>query len=72
MELKAYLSVLLLKGLSFNHTTTEFQNQIKIKFKKDYSLQEIEDELLIIKLEQEQYVGYIKEYPEDFELKSKR
>lgn len=64
MELKAYLSVLLVKELSFSNKIEDFQRQLKRRFNKDYDLQSIDDELLVMKLEQEHNSGCIKEYPE--------
>lgn len=64
MELKAYLSVLLVKELSFSNKVEDFQRQLKRRFNKDYDLQSIEDELLVMKLEQKHDSGCIKEFPE--------
>lgn len=66
MELKAYLSVLLVKELSFTDKVKDFKTQIKEKFNKDYPLEEIEDELFLMKLEQECYINNIIEIPEDY------
>jgi len=66
MELKAYLSVLLIKGCSFSNRIEEFQEEIKRKFNKEYSLQEIEDELIVMKLEQDNNLNEIIEIPEDY------
>lgn len=67
ITLKVYLSVLLIKELSFNSKLKEFKNKLKEKFNKDYSLKQIEEELIAMKLENEFY-GSIKELPDDYEM----
>jgi hypothetical protein len=64
MELKAYISVLLVKGFSFSSKLEDIKNEIKNRFKKEFTTEQIEEELLVMQLENEH--GYIKEYPEDY------
>jgi hypothetical protein len=64
MELKAYISVLLVKGFSFSSELNEIQKELKNRFKKEFTIAQIEEELLVMKLENEH--GYVKEYPEDY------
>lgn len=66
MELKAYLSVLLCKGLTYSSKLKEFKNQIKERFNKEFSIQQIEEELLVMKYENENAFESVKELPEDY------
>lgn len=64
--LKAQISVLLVKGYKFSDTLIKFQKGLKERFKEDYNLDEIEDELIVLKFEQEDIgLGQVKEIPDD-------
>lgn len=72
MYLRAELSVLLVNDFNYGDSLLSFQKELKKRFKTNYELDQIEEELVVLKLEndvmveQESLVTYPEQHYEGF------